>query len=258
MKYIYICIDKELKTVKRQLMKKAHVVIIFVILASICSCSPKISTSISKNYMPIDYKQEIMVIGLDQAEPDDAELLGQVKVGDTGFSTNCSYDVVIDKAKMEARKVGGNAIKIIEHKLPSMMGSSCHRITARILQVKNVEYYMAEEDEIILDVDYAILNVYRYGGSGALVSYDLYLGDSVICRVQNNYKTTLYIRNDGLNTLWAKTEAKSEVPINIKIGKTYYLRCGISMGAFVGRPRLELIDSKTGKAEFESFKAKNK
>jgi len=36
------------------------------------------------------------------------------------------------------------------------------------------------------------------------------------------------------------------------------LRCGISMGAFVGRPRLELIDSKTGKAEFESFKAKNK
>jgi hypothetical protein len=29
------------------------------------------------------------------------------------------------------------------------------------------------------------------------------------------------------------------------------------MGAFVGRPKIELIDSKTGKAEFESIKTKN-
>ena len=238
-------------------MKKIHIVNLFVALI-ICSCSPKISTSISKNYQQIDYKQEIVVFGIDDTEPDAAELLGQVKIGDTGFSTNCNYDVVIDKAKLEARKVGGNALKIVEHKLPSAMGRSCHRITAKILRVKNIEYYIPEEDEIILDVDYAILNVYRYGGSGALVSYDLYLGDSVICRVRNNYKTTLYIKKDGLFTLGAKTETKTEIPIDIKIGKTYYLRCGISMGAFVGRPKLELIDSKTGKAEFESFKAKNK
>ena len=223
----------------------------------ISSCSPKISTNISSNYQPLDYRQEVVVFSMDKAEPDGAEFLGQVKIGDTGFSTNCSYDVVVDKAKLEARKVGGNAIKIVEHKMPSVMGSSCHRITARILQVKDVENYILEEDEVVLDVDYAILNVYRYGGSGAMVSYDLYLGDAVICRVRNNYKTTLHIKKDGLNTLWAKTESKSEVPIDIEMGKTYYLRCGITMGAFVGRPRLELIDSKTGKVEFESFKAKH-
>ena len=90
-----------------------------------------------------------------------------------------------------------------------------------------------------------------------MVGYDLHLGDSTICRVKNNFKTTLYIKKDGLNTLWAKTETKSEVPIDVKMGKTYYLRCGITMGAFVGRPKLELIDSRTGKAEFQSFKAKN-
>ena len=67
----------------------------------------------------------------------------------------------------------------------------------------------------------------------------------------------MYIKKDGLNTLWAKTEAKSQVPIDIKLGKTYYLRCGIAMGAFVGQPKLELVDSKAGKPEFESFKAKN-
>ena len=239
-------------------MKKIYLLMALAALFFFGSCSPKISTSLSKSYAPLDYKEEVAVIGLNQPEPKEAEVLGQVKIGDTGFSTNCDYDVVIDKAKLEARKAGGNAIKIIEHKPPNAMGSSCHRITANILKVKDVETYLSEnKEDVLLDVDYAILNVYRYGGVGAIVSYDLFLGDSVICRVQNNYKTTLHIKKDGLNTLWAKTESKSEVPIDIKIGQTYYLRCGIAMGAFVGRPKLELIDKKTGKTEFESFNAKN-
>ena len=243
----------------KKMVKRVNILMIFTMLLVLYSCNPKVSTSISKTYPALDYKQEVAVIGLDKAEPKGAERLGQVKLGDTGFSTNCSYDVVIEAAKLEARKVGGNAIKITEHKLPTALGSTCHRITAIILKVQNVGIYLQkEEEEILPDVDYAILNVYRYGGTGALVDYDLHLGDSVICRVRNNYKTTIYIKKDGLNTLWAKTESKSEVPIKIEIGKTYYLRCSITMGAFVGRPKLELIDSKTGKGEFESFKAKNK
>ena len=239
-------------------MKKLHLLITLAALIFLGSCNPKITTSLSKSYAPLDYREEVVVIGLNQPEPDDAETLGQVKIGDTGFSTNCDYNVVIDKAKLEARKAGGNAIKITEHKPPTAMGSSCHRITANVLKVKDIEVYLSEEEEeVLLDIDYAILNVYRYSGAGAIVSYDLFLGDSVICRVQNNYKTTLHITKDGLNTLWARTESKDEIPIDIKIGQTYYLRCGIAMGAFVGRPKLELIDKKTGKAEFESFNAKN-
>ncbi|MCK4661442.1 MAG: hypothetical protein KAT68_01145 [Bacteroidales bacterium] len=239
-------------------MKKLHVLLILIILIAFSSCNPKISTSISKSYPPLDYKQEVVVIGLNQQVPENSEVLGQVKISDTGFSTNCGYDIVTDKAKLEARKAGGNAIKIIEHKPPTAMGSSCHRITAIILKVENIENLVIKEDEeVLLDIDYAILNVYRYSGAGALVSYDLYLGDSVICRVKNNFKTTIHVKKDGLNTLWAKTEAKSEVPIDIKIGKEYYLRCSITIGVFVGHPKLELVNRKTGKAEFESYKAKN-
>lgn len=239
-------------------MKTLPLLLIVFAMIIFSSCNPKISTNISKNYPPLDYKHEVVVISLDQTEPENVEVLGQVKIGDTGFSTNCGYDIVIDKAKLEARKAGGNAIKIIEHNPPTLMGSSCHRLTARILHIEDIKNYSPEvEEEILLDVDYAVLNVYRYSGAGALVGYDLYLADSVICRVKNNFKTTLHIKKDGLNTLWARTEAKSEVPIDVKMGKTYYLRCGITMGAFVGHPKLELIDSKTGKAEFESFNAKN-
>lgn len=240
-------------TTNRQI--KTHGLLIVSALVFFSSCNPKISTNLTKSYPPLDYRQKVTVIQLGQSEPDSSEFLGQVRIGDTGFSTKCGYDMVMDKAKLEARKAGGNAIKIIEHKPPTLLGSSCHKIVAKILRVEN--HVPTKEEEALLDVDHAILNVYRYSGYGALLNYDLYLGDSVICRVKNNFKKTIHIKKDGLNTLWAKTEAKSEVPINLKNGKTYYLRCGVTIGALIGRPKLELIDSKTAKPEFESFKAKN-
>ena len=239
-------------------MKKLNGLLILTMLIALTSCNPKISTSLSKSYPPLDYKQEVVVIGIDKPEPVGSELLGQVKISDTGFSTKCGYDIVIDKAKLEARKAGGNAIKIIEHKPPTALGSSCHRITAKILKVENIENLVLKEAvEVLLDIDHAIFYVYRPSGAGFLVSYDLHLGDTVICRVKNNYKTKIKIYKDGLNSIWAKTESKTEIPINVKIGKEYYVRCGISMGAFVGRPTIELVDKSIGENEFYSIKGES-
>ncbi|MBN2613655.1 MAG: hypothetical protein JXB00_19015 [Bacteroidales bacterium] len=223
------------------------------------SCAPKISSTVSKAYNPLDYREEVKVYGLQDPVPADAEELGIVKIGDTGFSVNCNLEMVIYNAQMEARKIGGNAIKIISHKIPSAMGSSCHRISAKILKIDNRvhdnELDITQTDEN--KEDYALLHVYRFAGVGALVNYDLFLGDSVICRVSNNRKETIKIKKDGMNTLWAKTEVKYEIPVNIKFGNEYYLRCGITMGAFVGHPRLELVDKQIGRFEFESVKTKS-
>lgn len=225
-------------------------------LLILSSCAPKISTSISKNYSALDYREEVRVFGLQDPVPNNSEELGVLKIGDTGFSTNCGWDVVINKAKIEARKVGGNAVKITDHIPPSAFGSSCHRITAKILKVESFNDLqpVVTIDSSLINADYALLHVYRHSGVGALISFDLHLGDTVICRVSNKYKKTVKIRKDGLNTLWARTEVKKELPINIKFGKEYYVRCGITMGAFVGHPKLELVDNQTGKAEFQSIK----
>lgn len=120
-------------------MKKLQGLLIIVILLLLSSCNPQITTHISTTYPPLNYKQKVIVIELDQLEPDNAEVLGQIKIGDTGFTTNCSYSIVIDKAKLEARKAGGNAIKITEHRLPTVLGSTCHRIKATILIIENTE-----------------------------------------------------------------------------------------------------------------------
>lgn len=239
-------------------MKNLLPLLLIAIVISISSCAPKITTNIQKSYAPLDYKQEVMVININQKQPENAEVLGEIKIGDSGFSSNCDYDVVVDKAKLGAREVGGNAIKITWHKPPSIMGSSCHRIKANILKIEYIEQLqLEEEEEVVLDIDYAILNIYRYSGAGAFVGYDLHLGDSTICRVKNNFKTTLHIKKEGLNTLWVRTESKAEVPIDIEMGRTYYLNCGIRMGIMIGKPVLELVNYSTGKNEFESFNAKH-
>jgi hypothetical protein len=192
--------------------------------------------------------------------PPNAEKLGTVKIEDPGFSTNCNYATVIDMAKIEARKVGGNAIKITQHTRPDFF-SSCHRITADVLRIDSIEIYapkLEPIDSAMMEANYAIINIYRFSGPGFLVGYNLHLGDSIICRVKDNFCQSVKIYKEGENILWAKTEAKTEIPIRIEFGRIYYVRCGIDMGAFVGRPSLEIVDSYIGKSEFTTMEKRKK
>ncbi len=65
------------------------------------SCTPKITTSVTKAYSPLDYKEDVRVFGLEEDSPINAEVLGTVKIGDSGFTTDCGWDLVIEKAKLE-------------------------------------------------------------------------------------------------------------------------------------------------------------
>ena len=225
-------------------------------LCILSSCGPKVTTKLNSKLAPLDYREQVVVYGMNQALPENSEEIGEVHVGDSGFSAICDFNTVLNKATEEARKAGGNAIKIYRH-VPPNFASTCHRISVKILKIEKVEDYFVEEDSWRKnnpDLDYALLHIYRFGGMGALIGYDLYLGDSLLCRVKHNWKETIQITKAGSNSLWAKTETKEEIPINIELGKEYYVRCGIGTGILVGRPTITLVDEKSGKYEFESIK----
>lgn len=238
-------------------MKKACT--LFFLIAIISSCAPKVRTKITQKYEPLGYQEEVVVIDMADARPASSESLGTLKVGDAGMSTKCNYAQVMEKAKEEARKAGGNAIKITEYKTPDFI-SSCHRITAEILKVdaEQLALLQSSDNEIDPTLDYAVLYVYRNGGGGALVGYNLYLGDSLLCRVTNRFKQEIRITKTGATELWAKTESRAAVPIEFITGKTYYLRCSVGMGVMVGRPSLELVGKKAGSREFDKIKTKSK
>ena len=55
------------------------------ILILLASCSHKVTTSISKSYEPLDYREDVRVFGLNDPVPSHAEQIGEVKIDDTGF-----------------------------------------------------------------------------------------------------------------------------------------------------------------------------
>ena len=224
-----------------------------VILTS--ACSPKIKSTIVRPYDPLAHDHKIWIIPVNQPTPEKAKDIGTLKIGDSGFSTKCGYQTVIANAKIEARKAGGNAIKLTQHKTPNL-GSTCHKIEGNIILVEESDLALLDAPEQRFKGDYALLHIYRLRGLGSLLNYNVYLNDTIISRVKNNFKTTVRLEQSGEYLIYAKTEKKIEVPINVEFGRHYYLRCGVKMGAFVGHPKLELVDWRSGKVEFESFKAK--
>jgi hypothetical protein len=235
---------------------------LFVLVFLFESCSPKVTIQVSKIYPPLEKKEEIKVLGVSDPVPGKSEELGVVRVGDSGFTTNCEYDVIINAAKLEAQKAGGNAIKLIEHVPPysyqngiAFIISNCHSIVAKILKVSdfNSPPIISKADSILANADYALLHFYRFSGAGNLISYNLHLGNDVICNAKVDWRKTVKIKKSGPTILWAQTEVKEELPIDIKIGKEYYIQCGIAMGILVGRPIFEVMGNEVGKIDYNSI-----
>lgn len=75
---------------------------ILLLLAGVflTGCSPKVVSNVNKNYQALEASAEVVVLGEDAQVPADAELIGQLKVGDTGFTiNNGSYEDVVALAK---------------------------------------------------------------------------------------------------------------------------------------------------------------
>lgn len=215
----------------------------------------------------LDSTNDIAVYNPKDAIPTDAKIIDDFKIGDNGFTTDCQYERVLEKAKEKAKKAGGNAIQLIEVKAPDMW-SSCYRIKGNVLQIQanDLSEKLASSHSILEDDEaagtdstsnYATLYLYRPKSSaGFAVSYTINLDDSAICRITNNSKFEIKIYNPGAHKIWAKTEAKAIVPIDVKLGKSYYIKCGVQMGFWVGQPQLTLVYPSQGKAEYELVKGK--
>jgi hypothetical protein len=97
--------------------------------------------------------------------------------------------------------------------------------------------------------------VYIYRPSKAIgggVSFDIHTGtkeeDHEVTTLKNGGYFPLYTPPSEL-TLWAKTESEASVTLDVKEGETYYVKGTVGVGFFVGRPRLEVVDSETGARE---------
>ena len=75
-------------------------------------CSPSVYTSIQKSYPARIEGSTVLVYDMADSLPEPAEVLGSVTVKDSGFSVNCNYAKVMQRAKDETNKIGGNGLHL--------------------------------------------------------------------------------------------------------------------------------------------------
>jgi hypothetical protein len=105
-----------------------------------------------------------------------------------------------------------------------------------------------------IPADKGLVYVYRPASfKGAAVSYGVKAKDTVITNLTNGGYYP-YFADPGEIEIWAKTEAKSSVTLDVKAGQTYYVKGGIRIGALVGRPHLAVVPADVGAAEIAECK----
>lgn len=115
----------------------------FILTTFIFSCSPKMGSSISNKQPVLINNEYVLVLQKEDIFNNDGIEIGNIKSGDNGFSSNCSYYEVIDKLKQIARENGANLIKITEHKSADQW-STCERLKAKIYKVPNFRVHEKE------------------------------------------------------------------------------------------------------------------
>ena len=109
-----------------------------------------------------------------------------------------------------------------------------------------------------IPADKGLVYIYRSPSfKGAAVSYDVHVKNNGNDKVVTNLKNGgyfPYLASAGENELWAKTEAKSSVTLDVKPGETYYVKGGIRMGFAVGRPELTMQSADVGASEIGECK----
>ena len=115
----------------------------FILTTFIFSCSPKMGSSISNKQPALTNNEYVLVLQKEDIFNNDGIEIGNIKSGDNGFSSNCSYYEVIDKLKQFARENGANLIKITEHKSADQW-STCERLKAKIYKVPNFRVHEKE------------------------------------------------------------------------------------------------------------------
>ncbi|AWO01161.1 hypothetical protein DLD77_05380 [Chitinophaga alhagiae] len=204
----------------------------------------------------------ILILQENEAAPTSAKHIGNIRIKDGGFKMRCGYEQTMEEARNKARSQGANIVKITQLKRPDAL-STCYRLRADIYYQEDLPAMLEERrarQETALKAmlpdtaSYSLLCVYRpKGGYGWAVGYNLHVNDSLVGRVENGCKFTIKLPHNGEIKIWARTEAREEVIVDVRPGQIYFLRCGVGMGALVGRPQLGFIRPEEGMEEFAAM-----
>ncbi|MBD3314349.1 MAG: hypothetical protein GF344_01065 [Chitinivibrionales bacterium] len=85
-----------------------------------------------------------------EIRPEKGTVIGTMRVSDTGFSTRCHENEVLDILRTEACEIGADVVILRKIRQPDVL-SSCYRVTADFVRLTDSTYV----DRVASDEDYA-------------------------------------------------------------------------------------------------------
>jgi hypothetical protein len=171
-----------------------------------------------------------------------------------------------DEINAKVQEIGVTEIKY--KKSDNLNGPVYTLLKSEVFMVKfenGTKEIFTEEPRILNAVDNSVnpppveeqkatVIIYRRNSpSGFAVTYDVLANAKYITKVTNNFYYSGQF-DVGYTTFTAKTEREVSASMNLEPGKTYYLRCGVSSGIWMGVPSLEFVSENTGIVESSKIK----
>ncbi len=231
-------------------MMSHNLLLIILILSLLYSCGTK--KRIGNKQEPLDKESSVYILNENDTIPKDATHIGKIKVEHGLYWINCDFQIVVELAKKRARKLGGNIAKITRYKPYEFYESSCYKLKADVFKTNNHQKNINNTFSVKRK-NYAVLNFYRYHAKFSPLECNIYLGDSLIAHIKENFKKSIKIKKEGKYIL--KTDnGIEEIPININLGKSYYIKAS-PKGRFFNRSILtiQLMENEQGKKEYDLF-----
>jgi len=171
-------------------MKKNNLLFYLVILLS--SCSPKITTSVIEKEKPLPKNAIVIVYNKNDTLPAITKKLGTTRVNDNVSTAEFDCNSVVEIAKLEASKAGGNAIRIIKHQLPNLLNTG-HEVYADILKVDtNIVHQRSQKfKESYIKIPYSHWRFAINGGYAYNLGKDVPTFDTRIQTYNNRMRSNL-------------------------------------------------------------------
>ncbi len=162
-----------------------------------------------------------------------------------------SYYEVLKKLQFRAAMMGGNLVVIKKHQFFTL-GSppEYHYVRGEVYFAKE-----PKQEEINKELESDVL-LHIYNFKEYLPRRSLYVNDSLVMELQNDFKRTLRLKRNKQLILNFEGKERLRIKLDSITYTEYYVRF---KGCFRNNcnPIFQLMPFEKGKLEFESFKAKN-
>lgn len=148
------------------LNKKPYVFLAAVLFAT--ACSPVVNTRIISHHQPLSDSHEVAVYEINDTLPVNSVVVGEVEIDGHVFVMDGDYDQVMALAVDEAKKAGGNILKVTTHRKPFFARQPVHYVAATILKTDSALADQTEKHKKLTDqfLESARYSAFRIAISG--------------------------------------------------------------------------------------------